>query len=880
MFRLPSTSQFRNLSEHEKKKKGVKRSRNDPDHAVTPDQGGVVLSERRADGTGSTMAGRVVYSSAVVLLLCVVQISLTSDSHYTNYWVVRVPGGEAAARNVAARNGFTYLHKFDHLADHYTLLHEQTEARSKRSADNVNTKLASDPQVHWLAQQVAHKRVKRQLFADEDPFAWKEETFVGDEYPDISLSESRREEMMAKRGEIPDEQSSEQEQEKKSSDGDKAEARAAVDDFVNSVIEQGHSEKVDHMVKFNDPEYSRMWYLHNDGQTKGPKGLDINVIPAWVNGYTGKGIVATIVDDGFDYTHPDLKRNYDPEASFDYSDPKNLNGNPMPVPESSDPMNHGTKCAGEVAMEADNDNCGVGVAYDAKIGGIRLITGPTSDAQEAAALSHKRDHIDVYSCCWGPSDNGRTVQAPGELVSRILEDSTTYGRNKRGNVYIWASGNGGTNDDDCGADGYVSSIYTIAVGAISVDGLSSYYAESCSPTMAVVPTGGQHRMDDFNGDLAKMVLRGEVYERNVITTDTNHKCTDHFQGTSSAAPLATGIVALTLQANPDLTWRDVQHIVVRGAKVPNPEEPGWSLNGADLQVHHKYGFGMMDASAMVKLAQEWTNVGHQHRCVVTYDGPERDIPEGGEVELELEADGCHDTRDLVEVLEHVQSVMTIDHQRRGDLSVKLTSPSGTESQLMSTRSQDDSSDGFQEWPFMTVYNWGEDPSGKWTVAVKDNPGSRRKRSDEPVGKVRAWSLVLWGTRDEDKFDQRAAEMEKAARCVDAEDKEDCALKALVSDFTKDFTDEVMPSDIVPADEMESQKAAEGVSIDGLLNTFYHAVDKIQREKGNNDKIPVTVEQARKFISNMERQDPAWLKHQINELEDLIQTMKKMDKREE
>ncbi|XP_066264557.1 furin-like protease kpc-1 isoform X3 [Branchiostoma lanceolatum] len=836
------------------------------------------------------MAGHVFYYNAVaiVLLLCVVQFSRTSDSHYTNYWVVRVPDGETAARDVAARNGFTYLHKFDHLADYYILLHEKTETRSKRSADDVNTKLASDPQVHWLSQQVAHKRVKRQLFAD-DPFAFKEQSFVGDEIPDVVLSESRGEELMAKRGDISEQkkrlqvtslpsQSSEAEKEKKGSDRDKAEARAAVDDFVNSVIEQGHSLKVDNMVKFNDPEYSRMWYLHNDGQTKGPKGLDINVIPAWVNGFTGKGIVATIVDDGFDYTHPDLKRNFDPEASFDYSDPQNLDGNPMPVPESDDPMNHGTRCAGEVAMEADNDSCGVGVAYDARIGGIRLITGPVSDAQEAASLSHKRDHIDVYSCCWGPSDNGRTLQATGELVSRILEDSTTNGRSKRGNIYVWASGNGGSNDDDCGADGYVSSIYTIAVGAISVDGLSSYYMEACSPIMAVVPTGGKHTNP---ADMEKMLRSGMVYEQDIITTDQDHRCTDHFQGTSSAAPLATGIVALTLQANPDLTWRDVQHIVVRGAKVPNPEEPGWNLNGADLPVHHKYGFGMMDAGAMVKLAQEWTPVGHQHRCVVTYNGPERDIPTGGEVLLELRTGGCHDTRDQVEVLEHVQSVMTIDHQRRGDLSVKLTSPKGTESQLMSTRSKDDSTDGFQDWAFMTVYNWGEDPSGKWMVTVKDNPSSRRKRSDEPVGKVRAWSLVLWGTRDEEKFDARAEEMEKAARCVNSMDKEDCALKALISDFTKDFTDEVMPNDIIPADQLESQKKAESANIDGLLNSFYHAVDKLQREKGNEDeKIPVTVEQARKFISNMERRDPEWLKHQINELEDLIQTMKPVDKRKE
>ena len=41
-----------------------------------------------------------------------------------------------------------------------------------------------------------------------------------------------------------------------------------------------------------------------------PSGLDMNVIPAWNNGYTGRGVVVSILDDGIEKDHPDLKRNY------------------------------------------------------------------------------------------------------------------------------------------------------------------------------------------------------------------------------------------------------------------------------------------------------------------------------------------------------------------------------------------------------------------------------------------------------------------------------------------------------------------------------------------------------------------------------------------
>lgn len=52
-------------------------------------------------------------------------------------------------------------------------------------------------------------------------------------------------------------------------------------------------------------------------------------------------------------------------------------------------------------------------------------------------------------------------------------------------------------------------------------------------------------------------------------------CTDSHSGTSAAAPLAAGMIALMLQAQPCLTWRDVQHIIAMAAvKVRAVPYPG------------------------------------------------------------------------------------------------------------------------------------------------------------------------------------------------------------------------------------------------------------------------------------------------------------------
>ena len=104
---------------------------------------------------------------------------------------------------------------------------------------------------------------------------------------------------------------------------------------------------------------------------------------------------------------------------------------------------HGTSCAGIVAMVRSNDVCGVGVAYDSNVAGIfnlfflininfnelheilqgiRLIGGDTVDSQEAGSLSHNRDNIHIYSNSWGPSDYGTVVLGPGPLLEQAFEE--------------------------------------------------------------------------------------------------------------------------------------------------------------------------------------------------------------------------------------------------------------------------------------------------------------------------------------------------------------------------------------------------------------------------------------------------------------------------
>jgi len=70
---------------------------------------------------------------------------------------------------------------------------------------------------------------------------------------------------------------------------------------------------------------------------------------------------------------------------------------------------HGTRCAGEVAAEMNNGICVPGIAYNANIGGIRMLDGDVTDIVEAKSIGFAPEHVDIYSASWGPDDDGRTV---------------------------------------------------------------------------------------------------------------------------------------------------------------------------------------------------------------------------------------------------------------------------------------------------------------------------------------------------------------------------------------------------------------------------------------------------------------------------------------
>jgi len=470
----------------------------------------------------------------------------------------------------------------------------------------------------------------------------------------------------------------------------------------------------------NDSLINNQWHLKNTNSTR----THINVEPAWNypnTGIRGAGIRIGIVDDGLETAHPDLSPN------VDINNGKDWNGNDFdPSPGTGD--KHGTPCAGN-AGACGNNNLGVsGSAPESSLVGMRLIAAGVTDAQEAEAMTWKNDIIQVKSNSWGPNDTGSNIEGPGPLTAAAFQSATSNGRSGRGTIFLWAGGNGAGSNDNSNYDGYANSIHTISIGASDSNGNRSSYSEPGANIVVVAPSSGATGITttDLTGK------EGYNKERSVNGGDY----TSSFGGTSSATPTAAGVVALMLEKNPNLGWRDVQEILIKSAFKIKPSDADWTNNAAGIAFNHNFGAGLIDATAAINLADNWQNLTNQQSASVAQTELSVSIPDNNSNGITRSFDfSANNLR-----VEHVTVRLSISHTYRGDLEISLTSPSGMSSRLAEKRS--DSNDNYTNWTFSSVRHWGESSVGTWTLKIADT-------AEADIGTLTAATITLSGSSGSD-----------------------------------------------------------------------------------------------------------------------------------
>lgn len=474
-------------------------------------------------------------------------------------------------------------------------------------------------------------------------------------------------------------------------------------------------------VKNPDPLRQDQWYLN--GVADRPDIVHANVDTA----LTGQGVLIAIVDDGLDTLHEDLVSNI-----------SDLNYSYLPIEHDFSQAKHGTACAGIIAAEGYNGIGLHGVAPKASLVGYNAVRLP-SISNLADALVRNAEEVSISNNSWGDFNAWGEPFKLRPLIEEALAEGVTRGRGGKGIIYVFSAGNGaGSESDDSIVDnvnysGLVNNRYTIPVCAVTETGKRSKYSEIGATLLVCAPSNGGG-LSITTTDVAREHGYNPTMFPDEDYDDQNY--TRFFGGTSASAPIVSGVVALVLEANPDLGWRDVRAILAKSAKVIDKDHHDWTTNGARIPISHYYGFGLIDAAAAIELAESWQNFGEE---VVLDSGKlavEEAIPddnsEGTNSSFYIDDDVAVE---FVEIFFDAP-----DHPRIGDLDVRLISPSGTES-VLSERHEELFGGFFRysNWRFGSMRHLDEPSRGTWRIVVKDLESGE-------MGSWESWQIRVIGHR--------------------------------------------------------------------------------------------------------------------------------------
>ncbi len=316
----------------------------------------------------------------------------------------------------------------------------------------------------------------------------------------------------------------------------------------------------------NDPQFADQWSLFNFGQDSGKEKADISAVKAWETQKGSGDVVVAVLDTGVDFTHVDLKENmwirpanipaYTDNELGTFNDLNGFDG----TSNISDPMDdngHGTHCAGIIGAEGDNGEGIAGINWHVKIMPLKFLgrggSGSTDDAIEAInyAIDRKKHgvNIRIISASWGSTQN-----------SKALED-VIGAAGDAGILFIAAAGNDGTNNDN--RPHYPSNYdlpNVVSVAALDRNDQLASFSNFGIKTVHIAAPG-----------------------KDILSTWLNDAYREA-SGTSMATPEVSGVAALIVANQPDISMKDLRAKLLRSVdkidSLKGKVETGGRINAA------------------------------------------------------------------------------------------------------------------------------------------------------------------------------------------------------------------------------------------------------------------------------------------------------------
>ncbi len=425
---------------------------------------------------------------------------------------------------------------------------------------------------------------------------------------------------------------------------------------------------------------------------------------------------------------------------------------------------------------------------------------------------------DIFSMSYGFSNTKQISEDNSSVKASIsaFKMGTRQLRHGKGAIYVKAAGNGFSSlgmfnnyycetavklnlscqNSNMNLENSIPEVIT--VGAVNAHGVKSSYSTTGSSLWISAP-GGEYGVDKswveahykkLGETIDWSKYRATVGEPAIVTTDvsgsrygaskfskldntneilnignefnaceieSNKNCnyTNSMNGTSSATPVTSGSIALLLEANPNLTWRDVKYILAKTATKIDPgltgvkisladgveyqAEQGWIDNAAGFHFSNWYGFGLVNVAEGVKLAKNYdVNLGKyidQNWFPKFYSTANLPVNPG-------DVDGLVTNVNIPKsdslVIESVQMKVSIDSKFVGDVALELISPGGTKSIVWNPGNAFSSNGNIVDMPLQSNSFYGEKSAGEWKLKVI-NTGLHKANAT-----FKGWKLKISG----------------------------------------------------------------------------------------------------------------------------------------
>lgn len=514
----------------------------------------------------------------------------------------------------------------------------------------------------------------------------------------------------------------------------------------------------------NDPKFFEQWYL-----------TEANILDVWKD-YNAKGIKVAVFDEGFVPNHVDLDvASQEFQLDFDNSFDQ-----------------HALMVAGVIAAKKDNGEGVAGIASEADVSVYQI---PFRDLQKLDFEFFK--DFDVINNSWGgsiPNLNSDLVSFDEIKWIAQFRDLITNGREGKGCNIVFASGNSGIVGDDSAISVFTNNEFIINVGGYSKNKDLITYG---TKMLDLATPGGTVLVSAPYSEFPVLYASGMTFSGSKMNFGNNGV---NVIGTSFAAPVVSSVVALMLEANPKLGFRDIQDILSISA-VPNTElakfNASTSWNGGGMYFDKQQGFGKVDALAAVRLAETAYNF-HTHANYEEIYSHQNQVLEI--VKIDFEQDGFIlpiEIRDDM-LIEYASLHLNISLPSSvSNYQVVLKSPKGTEFEIINGIGTSDlqKKHGINEksikWDFGLQHAKGEHSKGEWKVVIKKIDELEGKGSFTESAILRGYGINFLGKPVDDinvqYFTNSFAEVYSAARSEVKDDVQEINASAVSKDIIIDLT---------------------------------------------------------------------------------------------